>query len=153
MAKSNPDDKGSVKDLEESFKKLGQPIESILDAIGNMYVEADKLNNAFLQGRTRLDEMNDAVSRTAAGVIRLGGDISDVSNTIIGIADGARRNVIATEDQVSKLFAASRLLGMESSTLVENFGEVGIEISQIGPKLEESIEYVQSVGLNAKTVM
>jgi hypothetical protein len=153
MTDFNPEDKGSLKDLEESFKKLGSPMENILDAIGSMYDEADKLNNAFLQGRTRLDEMNDAVSRAAAGVIRLGGDISEVSRTMIGIADGARRNVIATEEQVSKLYAASRILGTDSKTLVETFAQVGYETSQIGPNLENSIEYVQSVGLNAKTVM
>jgi len=153
MATSNPEDKGSAKELEESFKKLGKPIEEILDAIGNMYDEADKLNNAFLQGRTRLDEMNDAVSRAASGVIRLGGDISDVNQTMIGIADGARRNVLATEEQVSKLYAASTILGTGADSLVDSFAKVGYETSQIGPNLENSIDYVQSVGLNAKTVM
>jgi len=153
MATNNPEDKGSAKDLEESFKKLGRPIEEILDAIGNMYDEADKLNNAFLQGRTRLDEMNDAVSRAAAGVIRLGGDISSVSRTMIEIADGSRRNVIATEEQVSKLYAASTILGKGADELVESFAKVGYETSQIGPNLENSIDYVQSVGLNAKTVV
>jgi hypothetical protein len=38
-------------------------------------------------------------------------------------------------------------------TLVENFKEVGYETSQIGTNLNESIEYIQSVGLNATTVM
>jgi hypothetical protein len=100
-----------------------------------------------------MDEMNDAVSRAAAGVIRLGGDISDVNTTMAGIAEGARRNVIATEDQVSKLYAASTILETTSSSLVEKFAEVGYETSQIGVNLEDSIQYVQSVGLNAKTVM
>lgn len=153
MAENNPNDQGSVRELKESFERLGQPVNEILNAIGNMYQEAEKLNNAFLQGRTRLDEMNDAVSRAAAGVIRLGGNISDVSNTMIGISEGARRNVIATEEQVSKLYAASTILGTTSGVLVENFAEVGYETSQIGVNLENSIEYIQSVGLNAKTVM
>jgi hypothetical protein len=153
MATYNSDDIGDIEGLKKSFEKLGEPIDQIMDAIGNMYSEANKLNNAFLQSRTRLDEMNDAVSKAAAGVIRLGGDISNVSNTMIGIADGARRNVIATEDQVSKLYAATEILGGSSSTLVENFANVGIEVSQIGTNLEHSIEYIQSVGLNAKTVM
>ena len=111
MATANPNDKGSMKDLEKAFSDLSKPMDRILDAIGNMTDEAEKLNNAFLQGRTRLDEMNDAVAKAAAGVIRLGGDISDVGNTMIGIADGARRNVIATEDQVSNLYAATTILG------------------------------------------
>ena len=153
MVENNPNDKGSVDELKKSFESLSKPVDKILDAIGSMYDEADKLNNAFLQGRTRLDEMNDAVAKAAAGVIRLGGDISSVSATMEGIAEGARRNVIATEDQVSKLYAASTILGTTSSSLVEKFAEVGYETSQIGVNLEDSIQYVQSVGLNAKTVM
>jgi len=153
MATNNPEDKGSAKDLKKTFEDLGKPMDQILNAIGNMYSEADKLNNAFLQGRTRLDEMNDAVAKAAAGVIRLGGDISDVGNTMIGIAEGARRNVIATEDQVSKLYAATTILGGSTKDLVDSFDSVGISVSQIGTNLENSIEYIQSVGLNAKDVM
>jgi len=153
MATDNPNDKGNIKDLKKTFEDLGKPMDQILNAIGNMYSEADKLNNAFLQGRTRLDEMNDAVAKAAAGVIRLGGDISDVGNTMIGIADGARRNVIATEDQVSKLYAATTILGGSTKDLVDSFDSVGISVSQIGTNLESSIEYIQSVGLNAKNVM
>ena len=123
MVENNPNDKGSVDELKKSFESLSKPVDKILDAIGSMYDEADKLNNAFLQGRTRLDEMNDAVAKAAAGVIRLGGDISSVSATMEGIAEGARRNVIATEDQVSKLYAASTILGTTSSSLVEKFAE------------------------------
>jgi hypothetical protein len=149
----NPKDEGSAKELKDSVESLGSPIEKILDAIGNMYKQADKLNNAFVQGRTRMDEMNDAVSKAAAGVIRLGGDINDISNTMAGIAEGSRRNVLATEEQVSKLYAASSVLGLGAKDLVEDFAKVGYETSQIGPNLEKSIEYVQSVGLNARTVM
>jgi hypothetical protein len=153
MATNNPNDKGSLKDLQKAFEDASKPVDRILDAIGNMTDEAEKLNNAFLQSRTRLDEMNDAVAKAAAGVIRLGGDISDVGNTMIGIADGARRNVIATEDQVSKLYAATTILGGSTKELVAKFDDVGISVSQIGTNLESSIEYIQSVGLNAKTVM
>jgi len=143
----------SYDDLKKTIEGLGSPIDRILESIEDMANEADKLNAAFVGGRVRLDEMNDAVAKSAAGIIRLGGSIGDISSTIIGIADGSRRSVIATEDQVSKLYAASQVLGTESETLVENFAEVGIETSQIGTNLEHSIEYIQSLGLNAKTVM
>ena len=143
----------SYEELKKTFESLGAPVGKILDAIDGMAKAADAINNSFIAGRTRLDEMNDAAAKSAAGIIRLGGSIADVSNTIIGIAEGSRRQFIATEDQVSKLYAASKILGVESGTLVENFAEVGIETSQIGVNLENSIEYIQSLGLNAKIVM
>jgi hypothetical protein len=70
-----------------------------------------------------------------------------------GIAEGSKRNVIATEEQVSKLYAANKILGTDVGTLVTKFAEVGIETSQIGTNLENSIQYIQSLGLNADMVM
>ena len=150
---ANPEDKGSLEELKKNIESLGSPIDKILESIGEMYDEADKLNNAFLGGRVRMDEMADAASRAASGVLRLGGDITDVSNTMAKIAEGSRRNVIATEDQVSKLYAASKILGDDVGSIVNSFEEVGVGTAQIGENLEKSIEYVQSVGLNANVVM
>jgi hypothetical protein len=150
---TNPEDKGSLEELKKNIESLGSPIDKILESIGEMYDEADKLNNAFLGGRVRMDEMADAASRAASGVLRLGGDITDVSNTMAKIAEGSRRNVIATEDQVSKLYAASKILGDDVGSIVNSFEEVGVGTAQIGENLEKSIEYVQSVGLNANVVM
>jgi len=147
------DGEGTLKDLKDSVESLGSPIEKIIDAIGSMYKQANTLNHAFLEGRTRMDEMADAVSKSAAGVIRLGGEITDVGTTMQNIAAGSRRNVIATEEQVKKLFAAATVLGTSSETLVSSFAEVGYETSQIGVNLEGSIQYIQSLGLNAKEVM
>jgi hypothetical protein len=139
--------------LKKSIEGIGKPIDRILESMGDMFEQAEELNKAFLQGRTRMDEMADAVSRSAAGVIRLGGDAAAASRTMAEIAEGSKRNVIATEEQVSKLYAATTILGGTSKDLVNNFAEVGIEASQIGTNLESSIEYIQSVGLNAKDVM
>jgi len=153
MAEINSGDSGSINELEETLKSLSKPVDLITDAIANMYQQAENLNNSFLQGRTRMNEMSDAVAKAASGVIILGGSISDVGKTMNEIAEGSRRNVLATEKQVSKLYAASEILGINSRTLVENFASVGVETSQIGTNLESSIAYIQSVGLNAKDVM
>ena len=114
--------------LKKTVESLGSPVDKILQSIEDMANEADKLNVAFVGGRVRLDEMNDAAAKSAAGIIRLGGDIGDISKTISGIAEGSRRQVIATEDQVSKLYAATAILGGSAGTLVESFGSVGIEV-------------------------
>ena len=139
--------------LKNTIESLKSPIDKILESIGDMYQGAENLNNAFLQGRTRMDEMADAVARSAAGVIRLGGSVEQVSSTMADIARASERNVLATEDQVSKLFAASQIIGQGTETIVRKFAEAGVEAAQIGVNLEESIDYVQSVGLNAQVVM
>jgi hypothetical protein len=144
---------GDFENLKNTIESLKSPIDKILESIGDMYQGAENLNNAFLQGRTRMDEMADAVARSAAGVIRLGGSVEQVSSTMADIARGSERNVLATEEQVSKLFAAGQIIGQNTETIVRKFAEAGVEAAQIGVNLEESIDYVQSVGLNAQVVM
>jgi methyl-accepting chemotaxis protein len=123
--------KKEIDEIGESLKKWASPLEEITNALGAMFTQADAINRAFVDGRVRIQEMDLAVANAASGVIRLGGDITNVSDTIIQIAEGSRRNVIATEEQVSKLYASSKILGTEAGVLVESFGEVGYEVSQI----------------------
>ena len=145
--------KKGLEDAKTAVEEVLNPGRTVAEAIGLMVSGADELNKKFGLGRARIVEMNKAFSDSAAGVQKLGGDLSDVVNTISDIAKGSNRNVIVNEEVVSTLYAAAKVLNTEVQTLVENFKEVGYETSQIGTNLNESIEYIQSVGLNATTVM
>jgi len=145
--------KKGLEDAKTAVEEVLNPGRTVAEAIGLMVSGADELNKKFGLGRARIVEMNKAFSDSAAGVEKLGGNLSDVVNTISDIAKGSNRNVIVNEEVVSTLYAAAKVLNTEVQTLVENFKEVGYETSQIGTNLNESIEYIQSVGLNATTVM
>ena len=140
---------GGIKD---TIDKLGKPLENLAEAIGLMVAGTDRLNKSFLQGRTRIEEMNVAIAQSVAGVTKLGGSITNVVETLEGIGAGARRNLIANEETISKIFAASKILGTNAEYLTEAFGKVGYDVSQVGVNLEKSIAYIQSIGLNSKTV-
>jgi methyl-accepting chemotaxis protein len=146
-------DKKGLEDAKAAVDEVLNPVRTLTEAVGLMSSAADELNRKFSLGRARIVEMDKAFSDSAAGVQKLGGDLSDVVTTISDIAKGSNRNVIVNEEIVSTLYAAAKVLNTEVQTLVENFKEVGYETSQIGTNLNESIEYIQSVGLNATTVM
>jgi hypothetical protein len=148
MAEAND----SISGLGDSLDKLKNPIGAVAESIGLMVAATDELNKNFVQGRGRIEEMNVAIAQSVAGINRLGGSITAVVRTIEGIGDGARRNLIANEETISKIFAASQILGTDAKTLTEAFGQVGYDVSQVGTNLEKSIEYIQSIGLNSKTV-
>jgi len=152
MAKDN-NQEGSFKEIKKELDSYASPLEKITISLDEMFKHADKINRAFVAGRVRIQEMDLAVANSASGIIRLGGSLEDVSTTITQIAAGSRRNVIATEEQVSKLYASSKILNTDATLLVDTFAKVGYETSQIGPNIEESIGYIQSIGLNATTVM
>jgi hypothetical protein len=140
---------GGIKD---TFDKLSKPIESTVNAIGSMVAAADRLNRNFVQSRVRIEEMDVAIAQSVAGVTRLGGSLTDVVDTLEGIGAGARRNLIANEETVSKIYASAKILTSSALELTEAFTSVGYDVSQVGVNIEKSIGYVQSLGLNAKTI-
>jgi hypothetical protein len=152
MAADDEAKKSRLEELGETVKGLLDPIGRVEEAMLGMYDTAHKLNEAFIGGRVRMDEMMDAASKAAARVIGLGGNVNNLAEVMKDVAEGSRRNVIATEEQVGKLYAASKILTEDSKTLVENFANAGYETSQIGVNLEKSIAYIQSVGGNTKAV-
>jgi hypothetical protein len=146
------DQNNDLGELKDSFEKIKNPVGAVAESIALMVSATDALNRNFVQGRGRIEEMNVAIAQSVAGVTRLGGSIGNVVDTIAGIGEGARRNLIANEETISKIYAASEVLGIGASKLTESFAQVGYDVSQIGVNLEKSIAYIQSLGLNAGTV-
>ena len=147
-------------DIQKEFVKILGTLGSVKGVLGGITeafqelgLEAEELNKNFLQGRQRLEEMMSAINASAPGVIRLGGQYSDIRKTITDIAAGTRTQTIATQEQVEELFAASRVLGANVKDIVDSFDKVGFSYETIAGKLVDSITYVQNVGQNAKAVM
>jgi hypothetical protein len=134
------------KEATVTWQTLGKTIEETYNA----QVE---LNKTFGQGQERLSEMYKSISDAAPRIARLGGDMKDVQSTMIGIADASRRNVIANTEDVEKLYAATQVVGGSAAELSNAFLDVGVGIEQVGKQLEDSVNYVRSIGGNTKAVM
>jgi hypothetical protein len=132
--------------------KITDPID-FLESYKSLSDESIKVLKAFTQTRERIYEIQTAVVDTLPGIRRLGGDIGDVSGIISKVAIESRRNVIATSDQVEKLFAIEKTLGLGADALSKSFLDVGMSIEKIPETLEDSMNYVRSIGGNAKTVI
>jgi hypothetical protein len=122
-------------------------------AIENSYRTSVEINKTFGQGQERLSELMGAVSDAIPRVARLGGSINDVRDTMKGIAEASRRNVIANTEDVEKLYAATQIIGGSAEELSNSFLDIGVGVSEIPKQLEESINYIQSIGGNTKAVM
>lgn len=151
MADLNNDE--GLKKLKESFEGIINPVASINDGIQTMVAGSNALNKNFTLSRARIQEMNLAFTESSVQVLKLGGTLDDTLDTMVDIAKASRRNVIENKEVVGELYSASKILETSTTSLVNNFKNVGYETSQIGTNLEDSITYIQSVGLNATTVM
>lgn len=138
-------DKNLGKVLEQGPLKLNEA----QDALQRFSTDILK---TFTQGRERIFELQKSLVDALPNIRRLGGGLDDVSKTISGIALASRRNVVATTEQIEKLYAAEKVIGKTAGELSESFLNVGVGIESIPKALEESIQYVQSIGGNSKQV-
>jgi hypothetical protein len=138
------------KELLDSFNVGVEDFKKQFDDIADA---SNKLLGTFTQGRQRIGELRTALADALPDVTRLGGGIADVQSIIADVAEQSRRNVVASSEEVEMFYAANKVLGLSAQQLSKSFLDVGIGIEKIGENLNKSIEYVQSVGGNAKTVM
>lgn len=143
----------AVEKLKAEFTRLGDPLKEIPQKIYEITMAADGLNKSFIGNRARIREMMQAVTDVGPEIVGLGGKFEDAGKTIAEVAAGSRRNVIASKEDIQELFATSKVIGQDVSKLVDGFAKVGIMYSEISENVLDSINYVNSIGANAKAVM
>ena len=124
-----------------------------VDAFERVGSVAREVNNTFGQSRERINEVKVALTDALPNVVRLGGDLGDVGETIGQIAEASRRNVVANTEDVQKLYASTKVIGGSVKEIADAFLNVGVGIEQVGKQLEDSVNYVRSIGGNTKQVM
>jgi hypothetical protein len=123
------------------------------DAFERVSSVAREVNNTFGQSRERINEVKVALKDALPNVVRLGGDLGAVGQTIGEIAEASRRNVVANAEDVQKLYASTKVIGGSVKEIADGFLNVGVGIEQVGKQLEDSVNYVRSIGGNTKQVM
>lgn len=124
-----------------------------VDAYERVGSVAREVNNTFGQSRERINEIKVALTDALPSIVRLGGDLGDVGQTIRQIAEASRRNVVANTEDVQKLYATTKVIGGSVKEIADGFLNVGVGIEQVGKQLEDSVNYVRSIGGNTKQVM
>lgn len=134
-------------DSEEGF--IGR-LDIVFQDLNN---RATDVNKTFLQNRERISDIKNAIADASPSVLMFGGKMEDVSRTMSEAAEAANRNVLLATDQVARLYGASKILGQSTEFIVSNFLDVGTQLNNISGDIEKSINYIQSIGANAKEVM
>ena len=152
MAETNNQSAGQMGEELKNAVKLPNAQE-FADAFERVSSVAREVNNLFGQSRERIVELKTEIVNSLPGIARLGGDVGAVGETIQSMATAARRNVVENAADVEKLYAASKVLGATVGEISEGFLNVGVGFEQMGKQLEDSVNYVRSIGGNTKQVM
>jgi hypothetical protein len=152
MAETN--DKTAGQMGEELKKAVEMPnVKEFAEAYERISSSARMVNNTFGQSRERIVELQTAIADTTPGILRMGGSFGDVSKSMQEIAEASRRNVVANSEDIDKLYASSKVLDMSVREISDSFLNVGVGIEQVGKQLEDSVNYVRSIGGNTQQVM
>ena len=147
-------EKNSIEQLKEDIlNQLKVDANTFIESSDALSQYANQVNFLFTQGRQRIAELQTSLADATPSIARMGGSIGDVADIIGKVATESRRNVIANTEDVEKLFAANKVLGLGAEELTRAFLDVGAGIETIGDTLEESVDYIQSIGGNARTIM
>jgi hypothetical protein len=141
-------------DKMEEYRKNGLVafFTDIARAITDLDVYGGAINKAFGETRQRIGDIKTALADATPRIDRLGGDLASAQQAIQDIALGTKRNVIATTEQTEKLYAAFKVTGVEIRSLVDGFEDVGVGVGQMSKQIENSVQYIQSIGANTKQV-
>lgn len=158
MADIDKDRKEGALNFNQIFKELGIGyrggiIGKIGDSFADLNVRATQVNATFFQNRERISEIKRAIADATPSVAMFGGQLEDVSITLSEVAEASNRNVLLSVEQVGKLFGASKILGKSVEEITDSFLDVGTQLNNITDDIEKSINYIQSIGGNAKDVM
>ena len=143
-----------LSDKIDEYRKGGLAafLKDIATAATSLESYGAEVNRTFGQTRQSIVEIKTALADALPGIDRLGGNIRDVQVTISQVSEATRRNVIATTEQTEKLYASFKVTGIAVKDLVNNFADVGVGVAQMTKQIENSIQYIQSIGGNAKQV-
>jgi hypothetical protein len=114
---------------------------------------AREVNNLFGQSRERIVELKTSIADSLPGIVRLGGQLENVGKTIEDIALASKRNIVANSEVIEKLYASFKVTGLSIREIADGFLDVGVGLEQMGEQLEDSVNYVRSIGGNTQQVM
>jgi len=142
---------GMAKKIAAAFATNLLPKE-IAKTLSTFEEKAVGIINAFGSSRDRVVEMKSSMADAMVSVKLLGGSMEDVGNIASKVGEGLGRNIILTSDAYSKLYATSKVTGVQYETLIPKFKDAGLSVYQISQNMEKVVNTALESGVNAKTV-
>jgi hypothetical protein len=145
---------GKLLGLDPEFLKTQiKEMTNFTGALVTLDTESARISQSFLLGRSRINEFKGVIADTAPLVRRLGGDIGDIVAMVEQTGQALSRSVVFSPEIYEKLYALTTLMDVSARDLTKNFSDVGISIAKVGGEVENSISYIKSIGMDAKTIM
>lgn len=159
----NPTPNQNPGQIAQVVEKLRQGIEDAFSTLSARTIELERefttFNAKFAgeigQTQKAIVGLREEVAVATPGIAGLGGDLQDVLDIELSIAQALKTNVITLGETVQDLYAAGQAVGVSSENvgeMVGKFQDAGVQVGLIRDTLQETVNIARSIGVNTNAV-
>ena len=159
----NPTPPPNLSGVSATLKDLQSQINSAFASLGDVTANLDRsfatvtasMAGTFGQTQRALVGLRQELAIALPGIEGLGGDMKDVANIQLGIAQSLNRNVVTLGETTSDLFTAGKAVGVASEnvgSMVLAFQNAGIQTTNIKDNIQDTVDIARQVGVNTSAV-
>jgi hypothetical protein len=149
----------SLDGLKNEFVGLGDRVGKILDPMRQLESSGEQLVETFGYAGERLKVMETQINSSATSILGLSKNaktyeeaMKRAGEIIKEVSVATNRNVIVSSEVIKSLELTAEATGVKTSDLAKNFGDVGIQLSDVKNKMEIATSVAQKMGVNVGAV-
>ena len=127
-------------------------VKSILTTIKEVGEGATEVTRVFGQGKEQIIAIRAAMAEAVTSVTLLGGGFSDILKIQMEVGKALGTNLILNSQSYEKLYATTKVTGIEATTLTTNFKDAGFSVYAIGDQMTKVMDVSRSIGVNGREV-
>jgi hypothetical protein len=124
----------------------------IVKALNNLDESASKIVKSFGISKDRSKELVQNVADAIPQFVGLGLSVGDVTETIKGLGDSLKTNVMISSESLANFAATSEVTGVKQAELAVKFRDVGVSIGSIGGKMLDVVKIARQAGVTVAAV-
>ncbi len=154
---TTPPDSSDSLDPKSLLAQITEIIQSNLPTgIGKTMGEVDKYAHSILesfgQGREMIVGLKDSMTNAYESVALLGGNLKSVHDIQLNVSGALNRSFVLASESYEKLYAASKVTGVESGLMVGNFKDAGASAYQAVSEMQKIVDTARAIGTDVKGV-
>lgn len=124
----------------------------IATALNNLDESASKIVKSFGISKDRAGELVQTVADAIPQFVGLGLSVGDVTETIKGLGDSLKTNIMISSESLANFAATSDVTGVKQADLAVKFRDVGVSIGSIGDKMLDVVKIARQAGVTVEAV-
>jgi hypothetical protein len=158
MAGTEDENKGLFNAIQQSTKQIlgafaaNIRVSDLTSVIDQVDKAASEVINIFGQGQEMVVGLKQSMTQAIESVDRLGGDFNSILNIQKEIATNFNRNLVVSRDSYEGFFAAMKVTGVDTGTMVNNFKDAGISAYDSVTQMQKVVDIARESGINVGKV-